>query len=289
VTASDDNAFGGCGHQRHGNAAVFLIAQEVFRIADAEGESHHRGDRRERDVALFPTHAQTEHLVAFVNAMADDAHIGHAGSIGPCIRPRKREAGNVVAACKARQIVGLLRVGAVVQQQLRRPQRIGHHHRHGGGDAAGGDFTDDRRVRLSGEAETAEFLRDDHTEEAVGFDEVPGCLRQVVVLLNPPVVQHGAEIFHGPGEERFFFDGERCFRRLQQHAPVRFAGEEFRVPPHGAGFDSLALGVRHGRQAVAVPSQQRTRQRIAPPGGPFVLTSCGCIARHTDSTVEPRN
>ena len=53
------------------------------------------------------------------------------------------KAGQVLAACQARQVVGLLCVGTVVQQKLPRAERVRDHDRHSGGRIPACDLHDD--------------------------------------------------------------------------------------------------------------------------------------------------
>ncbi len=65
-------------------------------------------------------------------------------------------------------------------------------------------------------------------------------------------------------EKPLLFRGERRITRVEQPAPVRPAGEELAVPPHGAGFDRVALGLRHRRHQLAEGGEHRVAHELAP-------------------------
>ncbi|MNG01163.1 hypothetical protein D3C84_841280 [compost metagenome] len=45
--------------------------------------------------------------------------------------------------------------------------------------------------------------------------------------------------------------------------PVRAAAEQFAIPPDGAGFNGVALGLGHGRQYPLEPGEQRRAEPFA--------------------------
>jgi hypothetical protein len=258
MAAADFHAGRARGHQREGDAKVLRPAEQAVRVFEAEGETHDRRDRGERDVALLPAHPHAEHLLALVVAVADDAAVGHGRRVRTGERAGQGETGDFVAARQAGQVVILLRIVAVFQQQFGRTQRIGHHHRDGGGKAPRRDLHHHRGMRQRREAEPAECLGDDHPEEALFPNEPPDLRRQVAEFVdNAPVVEHGAERLGRPVEERLFLRAQ--FREaLRAHRrPVGRAGEQLRVPPDRAGLDRLALGVGHGRHQFPVEMQDR--------------------------------
>ncbi len=51
--------------QRHGDAEVFLGADQMIGIVGLEGKTEQRRDRPERDVALVPVEPQAQHFAAF--------------------------------------------------------------------------------------------------------------------------------------------------------------------------------------------------------------------------------
>ena len=67
-----------------------------------------------------------------------------------------------------------------------------------------GDTRDHARVADCGETQTAVFLRDNHAEEALFFDEVPNIRRQVALLLHIPVVDSPTQFLDRPIEECLF-------------------------------------------------------------------------------------
>ena len=101
-------------HQRAGDAQVLLVAQQSVRHTGGT-PSEQGADRRQRDVALVPGDAHADHFAALPFALADDAAVGNGGGVRASPGAGQREAGTS-SARQARQIVVLLRVGAVVQQ-----------------------------------------------------------------------------------------------------------------------------------------------------------------------------
>jgi hypothetical protein len=99
-------------HQRHGDADILAVTDEVLGIVELEGKPDDGRDRRERDVALVPIEPDAEHLAALPDAAADDAGVDHRGGVGARFRAGQPEAGNLVSGGEARQPVILLRLGA---------------------------------------------------------------------------------------------------------------------------------------------------------------------------------
>ena len=233
-------------------------------VIEPERQPQQRGDRPQRDVTLLPGQFDANDLLAFPFAATDDAEIRNAAGVGTGLGAGQREAGHFKPLGETRQVVIFLRIGAVVQQQLRRPQRIGHHHRYRSGAAARGDFHHHFRMRQRREALAAECLRNNHAEKAVILDELPGARRQIMQLVGDlPVVEHRAEFFDRAVDESLFFRGQGRLRISQQLAPVGIAAEEFAIPPHGTGVERLLLGLRHLRQNTAKQRQQRCAQHGA--------------------------
>src|SRR5690606_27051777 len=101
---------------------------------------------------------------------------------------------DILAARQARQVVVLLFVRAVVQQQFGGPQGIGHHDGDRQCGAAGGQLGDYGGMRQRRKTQAAVFLGNDHAEEAVGLDVVPGFGGDVLVAAGDlPVVHQGAD------------------------------------------------------------------------------------------------
>ena len=95
-------------------------------VIELEREAEHRGDRRERDVALVPVQANADDLLALPRAFADDPVVDECGRVGADARRREREARHFFAAREAGQPTLLLLLGAVVQQELGRAERVRH-------------------------------------------------------------------------------------------------------------------------------------------------------------------
>jgi hypothetical protein len=139
-----------------------LPAEQASRVEELECQAHQGRDRRERDVALGPREAHPEDTPPFMLAVAYEAPVDHGRRIGPGLRAREREAGDLAAVGEAGQVVELLRLGAEPEQQLAGAERVRHHNGDGGRHGAGRDSLDDLRVRERREAEAAVGLRDDH-------------------------------------------------------------------------------------------------------------------------------
>ena len=252
-------------HQRDRDAVVVLVAAEQpVGIEQPEREADQRRDRRERDVALREVEADAGDLAALVHPLADDAGVRDRARVRSRARAGQAEAGDLVAAREARQIVVALFLRAVVHQQFGRPERVRHDHGRGDGSGAARDLHDDGGVRVRRELEAAVLLGDDHRPEAFLLDEVEDFGRQVgAAVRDVPVVDHPAELFAGPVDERLFLRRERRRLGRQQLVPVGSAGEQLAVPPDGAGLERLALGVRHRRQHPLVELEEAVRDPVA--------------------------
>jgi hypothetical protein len=256
--AADLDAGGVARQQRQGDADVFLVADQAFRVVHAEGQADQRGHRRQRDVALVEGQLDADHARAVPLAHADDAVIGDRRGVGARPRTGQAEAGHFAAVGQARQVVVLLFLRAVVHQQLGRTQRVGH--ADGGADHRGDrrQLLDDLVVAQRGEAQAAVFLRHDHAEELVLLDVVPQLRRQVGVDVGDlPVVDHLAQLFDRAVDERLLVRAQRGPGLVHQHVPVRLAREQLAFPTHRAGFQRHALGLRQRRQDLGVEAQQR--------------------------------
>ncbi|MCY1427878.1 hypothetical protein D9M71_437440 [compost metagenome] len=196
-------------------------------------------------------------------AFADDPGIGHGAGVGAGQRAGEGEAGDLVAAGQAWQVMIALFVGAVMQQQFGRAQGVGHHHGRGEVTATGCKLHRHLRVGVGREALAAVFPGNDQGEETVALDVLPGVWRQVQVLADLPVADHGAEFFGGAIDERLFFFREFGLGVAEQGVPVRAAAEQLAVPPHGAGVDGFAFGLRHRRQGALEPAEQRCGKYFA--------------------------
>ncbi len=161
----------------------------------------------------------------------------------------------------------LLFLGAVMQQQFAGAERIRHGHGGRHGRAAARQFHQHAGVRVSGKLEAAVPLRDDHREEAFLLEKVPDFGREVGATVGDvPVVDHAAQFLARAVDERLLFGREPGRLGRQQLVPVRSAGEQLTVPPHGAGFERLSFRVRHRRQHAPVRLQERPGDETQPEG-----------------------
>src|SRR5690606_28842413 len=95
------------------------------------------------------------------------------------------------------------------------------------------------------EAEPAVLLRDDHREEALLEQVVPGLPRHIAELVGDlPVVEHPAQRLRRAVEESLLLVAEARRRKAAQLAPIRIAGEQLPFPPYVAGLERLLLGPR---------------------------------------------
>ncbi len=86
MTAADGHP-GSVGRYEGGGDAVFvLVADQVIGIVELEREPQHRGDGRQRDVALVPVEADADDGLAFPLAFANDAVVDDRGRIGASLR-----------------------------------------------------------------------------------------------------------------------------------------------------------------------------------------------------------
>ncbi len=233
-------------------------------IVELEREPEHGRDRRQRDVALVPVEPNPDDLAAFPGALADDAVVDERGRVGADARRRQREARHLFAAREPRQPVLLLLVGAVVQQELGRPERVRHADRRRRHGAARGNLGEHHRARERREAEAAVLARDDHREELVLLEELPDVRRHVGELVRDlPIVEQAAELLGRAVEKRLLLGRQLRRRQVLEPAPVRHAREELAVPPDVAGFERLLLGLRHARQHAPVNAEQAARDVVA--------------------------
>src|SRR5262249_17373323 len=120
-----------------------------------------------------------------------------------------------------------------------------------------------------------------HREELVALEIVPHLRRQVVQLpIDPPVVEHAAELVDRAVEERPLLRRERRRRKGQKLRPVRPPGEQVGVPPDLARPDRLALGGGRARQPLLCPWEDRPGDeapaKCGAHGNPW---SCGSSVR----------
>ena len=254
------------GHQRAGDAEFFLVAEQVIGVIGLEGDAEHGGHRTQGDISLVPVETQAKHLLPFEIALADHAAVGNGAGVGAGFRRGEGETGDLAAVGQARQVIVALFIGAIVQQQFRGAEGVGHHHRHAHRDAARRNLHHHLGMGRGGEFQPAVALGNDHAEETVLLEEVPHLRRQILAVVGDvPVVDPAAEFLHRPVDEGALFLAETGARHGQQPLPVGVAAEQFRFPAHRARLDGVALGLRHGRQHLAYARDQRFRQVAAAP------------------------
>src|SRR6185503_12734275 len=176
----------------------------------------------------------------------------------------QREARDFLTARESRQPVLLLLVGAVLQQQLGRPERVRHADRRCRNGAARRQLRENHRARERRELQPAVLLRDDHREELVVLQELPHVRRHVGELVRDlPLVEDSAELLGRAVEERLLVGRELRRRQALEAAPIRHAREKLAVPPDVAGFERLLLRLRHARQHASVNAEQAPRDVVA--------------------------
>ena len=234
--------------ERQRDPNILDRTQQVPGVTQLEGESEQRRDRTEHDVPLLPVEADAQHLAAFMQAMAHQAGIGNRARVRTGLGPGQREAGNILPGGKPGQMMLLLLLGAVMQQQFGRSERVRHHHRDRAGRAAGGEFHDHLAMGKCREPEPAIASGNDDPEEPLLADKAPGCRRQIVQFMrNPPLVEHFAQHLHRPIEEGTLFRRERRGGKSMQAGKVGPAAEQFALPPHRVGVERLLLGPGYPR------------------------------------------
>ena len=254
-------------NQHHGDAQVLASAEQTLGILHLHGQAEHGADGAEGDVALVPVQPQAQHLPPVALLFADDPGVGHGRGVRAGLGTGQAEGGDFASVRETRQPVLLLFIRAELQEKLAGAKRVGHHHRDGGRHGTGGDLPHHFGVCVRGEAQTAEFLGDDHPEEALALDEVPGLRRQVALFPGDlPVVEHGAQLLDRPVDEGSLLGRQLGRRDVQELRPVRIAREEGRIPPDVAGGDGLGLGVGHLGQDALGHVVDGPRDKVAAQG-----------------------
>ena len=242
--------------ERRRDAVLVNVAYEVIRVVEFERQAEDRGNGGQRDVTLVPVQPDADDLLALPGALANDSAVDERRGVGTCLRRCQREAGDLLAGCEPRQPPFLLFFRAVMQQQLRRAERIGHADGRRCGRVPARKLCDHHRVGESRELQAAVLLRNDHGKETVFLDIGPDLRCHVAALMRDvPVVEHAAELFAGAIEKRLLFLGQLRRGERHQSIPVGHTGKQFTVPPDVAGLQRLLFGVGHRRQQRAVHIQ----------------------------------
>ena len=243
--------------QGEGEAGLRIVAEQPVRVGQAEGQSDQRRDRSQGDVAFVEIDPDPERGAALEDAAAHDPDVRRRGRVAAGLWAGQCEAGDLIAAGQAREPAVTLGLGAVAQQQLGRPQAVGHHHGHRGGDAAAGELHDDLGVGQRGEAESAVAGRDDESEETLAPDEGPDLGRQVHVLVgDAPVVEHPTELLDRAVQKRLLGGAQAGRRQVAQARPLGTARKKLGIPPGAADLQRLLLGAGHGRHDAPELFQQ---------------------------------
>src|SRR5687768_13162958 len=107
-------------------------------------------------------------------------------------------------------------------------------------------------MRQRAESLAAVLLGDDHPEEALVLDVLPGLRRQIAQLARHlPVVDHAAQRLDRAVDECLFLGAEARRGKCKELAPVRSAAEEIALPPYRAGVERFAFGLGDCRQNAA--------------------------------------
>ena len=263
VALADVDAGRGARDQRAADAQIFDVAEQFVRVLQAKRKADQRGDRRQRDVALSPVEAHSDDFLTVDHALLDDAFRLRGGGIRTRFRAGQGKAGDLLAACQARQVALFLFRRAVIDQQFAGAERVGNHHRDRSGNRAAGDARDHSRVPDRGEAETAVLLRDDHAKEALLLDEGPDIRRQIASLLHVPVVDPAAQFLDGTIEERQLLGARRLDLEIEQFLPRRDACEQVGIPPDRAGIERDALRFAQARQNLGEEWHDEARNDLA--------------------------
>ena len=256
---------GVAGNQRTGDADVLLATEQAIRVIEVEGQTEDGADRAKRDVTLVPSNTHAEDFLALPHALADDADVRNRCGVGPCPWAGQRKGGNLDTLGQTRQVVVFLLVSTVVQQQLCRAKRVRHHHRHRQGRRTRRQLGHHLRVRVGRELQAAVLLRDDHAEESVVLDILPGLRRHVLRFVRDlPVIDETASFFNLVVHEGLLGSSELGDRIGQHLVPVGIAPEQFAIPPHRTGLERFSLSVGHLRQDLLVGSKNRPADQCTP-------------------------
>ena len=235
-----------------GDARLGLVSQQPVRIDSPERQADQGRDGGQGDVALLPADAETQGRLALPHLAADHAGVGDRGGIGPGIGIGQGKAGNLLPPRQSRQIMVLLGLGAIVEQQLGRPQGVGHHDRHGRGRAPRRQLLDHLAVGIGREAQAAIGLGDDHAQETLVARIGPGLGRQVLPDRGGfPVIGQVAQVLGLVIEEGLFLGSQAGGRRLHQPRPVRATRKQLGIPPHAPGLDGRRFRGAHPRHNLA--------------------------------------
>ncbi|MNT22539.1 hypothetical protein D3C72_1579260 [compost metagenome] len=114
------------------------------------------------------------------------------------------------------------------------------------------------------EAQAAEGLGNDHSEEALLAQEAPHLGRQVVRLVDGVVVEHAAQRGHLVRQKGFFARAELVGAGGRQRVEIGAPPEELALEPDRAGLERGTLGVAQRRQGLGErlhrPSADQGRQ-----------------------------
>ena len=242
-------------HQRHRDADLVTVPDQVLGIVKLERQTEHGGDRPERNVALVPVELDAEDLAALPAAAANDTAVEHGGGIRARFRTGEPEAGDLLGCRKPRQPVVLLRLGPEQMQQLAGTERVRHHCGHRAGDGTGGQLADHLRMAVGGEPETAVALRNDHGEELVALEIVPRLGRKIAQLpVDAPIVEHAAELLDRTIEEHLLFCSQDRRRGRPGALPNRDCRRTARHPTRRRRLRSPRARYRRELAARAAPT-----------------------------------
>ena len=122
MALADLHTLGVARHQGTGDAQVVLFTQQVVGVVKLEREADDGRHRCQRDVALVEGQAHAQCLLALPGAFADHTHVRNRAGVRAGIGTSQPKAGDLLAGREPWQVVILLLLGAVVKQQLGRPQ-----------------------------------------------------------------------------------------------------------------------------------------------------------------------
>ncbi len=263
MTTTDLDTWGIGGDQCQADAQVFFFAQQVVRVIGLKRQAEQGRDWTEGDVAFFPVQAQAENFLALPVALADHPGVRHRAGIGACQGAGQGKTRDIVATGQPRQVMITLCLGAVMQQQFCRTERVRDHDSGGEVAAAGRQLHRHLRVGIGGKALATKLLGNDQGKKAMLLDMLPGGWRQVHGLADLPVADHGTERFGRAIDKGLFFLGQLGLGIGQQFVPVRATAEQLAIPPDGAGINGVAFGLGHRRQGFLEPGEQRGAEEFA--------------------------
>ena len=248
-----------------GDSDLLLITEQLIRIVESEGDPDEGRPRSQGDVALLPVEAHPEYLFTVHFFLDDDSMARHrAGSIGTRSRFGQGKTGHLLALRQPRKQAVFLFLGAVMEQQFSRAQRVGNHDGDRQRITDRGRPRDHGRHRSSREAQPSVTLRDDHAEEAMLGQEIEGLFGKGSALPVSPGIGQVNQFLDRTVEEFLLPGGQFRGAPGEPFIPVGGTTEEFSIPAHGSAIECFSFRGADGREKITNDSHHREGQHDAP-------------------------